>query len=110
MTQVITSGASQGKAHAKKAKEPRFPKKIRVTVQGIDSNGNAFKQSVQTVNISRSGARLDGPCCLRGPGTVILVKRHWKKAKFRVVWVGPFGSPESCQIGICLAEPGKKVW
>ena len=110
MTQAILSGEPAKKSYTKKAKEPRFPKKIRVTVQGIDSNGNAFKQSVQTVNISRSGARLDGPCCLRGPGTTIVVKRRWKKAKFRVVWVGPLGSPESCQIGICLAEPAKKVW
>ncbi len=110
MAQATISVPGTGKPPQKKAKEPRFPKKIRVTVQGIDANGNAFRQSVQTVNISKSGARLDGPCCLRGPGEVITVKRRWKKAKFRVVWVGPFGTPESCQIGICLVEPDKKVW
>ena len=110
MAQATVSSATAGKSYPKKAKEPRVAKKIRVTVQGIDSNGNTFKQTVQTLNISRSGARLDGPCCLRGPGEVIIVKRRWKKAKFRVVWVGPFGSPESCQIGICLVEPNKKVW
>lgn len=110
MSQATVSDTTTGKTAQKKAKEPRFPKKIRVTVQGIDANGNTFKQTVHTMNISRSGARLDGPCCLRGPGEVILVKRRWKKAKFRVVWVGPFGSPESCQIGVCLMEPEKKVW
>lgn len=110
MAQATMSEAASGKSTQKKAKEPRVAKKIRVTVQGVDANGNTFKQSVQTINVSRSGARLDGPCCLRGPGEVILVKRHWKKAKFRVVWVGPFGTAESCQIGICLMEPKKKVW
>ena len=110
MAQATMSDDTAEKPTQKKAKEPRFPKKIRVTVQGLDANGNAFKQTVQTLNISRSGARLDGPCCLRGPGEVIVVKRRWKKAKFRVVWVGPFGSPESCQIGVCLLEPDKKVW
>lgn len=110
MAQATASEETSEKKYAKKAKEPRFPRKIRVTVQGIDANGNTFKQSVQTINVSESGARLDGPCCLRGPGEVIVVKRHWKKAKFRVVWVGPFGSPESCQIGICLMDSKKKVW
>ncbi|MGH9728050.1 MAG: hypothetical protein ACRD4V_05595 [Candidatus Acidiferrales bacterium] len=85
-------------------------KQIRISVEGIDANGNPFKQRVQTINISRSGARVDGPCCLRGPGEMVVVKRRWKKAKFRVVWTGQIGTPEAYQIGICLLEPEKKVW
>jgi hypothetical protein len=110
MAQASTKSPSGAKKYAKTAKEPRIPKKIRVSVKGIDANGNAFKQTVQTINISRSGARLDGPSCLKGPGDVILVKRRWKKAKFRVVWVGQLGTPEAYQLGICLLEPEKKVW
>lgn len=110
MAQTSTDDPSGGKKHAKTQKEPRIPKKIRVSVKGIDTNGHAFKQSVQTINISRSGARLDGPSCLKGPGEVILVKRRWKKAKFRVVWVGQLGTPEAYQLGIFLLEPEKKVW
>jgi hypothetical protein len=110
MGHTAVSGASVSKSYAKKAKEPRVPKQIRVVVEGIDSNGNPFKQRVQTINISRTGARVDGPCCLRGPGEVVVVKRHWKKAKFRVVWMGQIGTPEACHVGICLLEPKKKMW
>jgi hypothetical protein len=110
MPEGSLSSTSANKKQLKKAKEPRIPKKIRVSVKGVDTNGNAFKQSVQTINISRSGARLDGPSCLNGPGAVIYVKRRWKKAKFRVVWIGQLGTPEAYQLGICLLEPEKKVW
>lgn len=110
MAQAAVKNPSRGKSYAKKAKEPRVAKKIRISVEGIDTNGNPFKERVQTINISRSGARVDGPCCLRGPGEVIVVKRRWKKAKFRVVWMGQVGAPEACQIGICLLEPEKKIW
>jgi hypothetical protein len=110
MAQASMSSSSGGKKYAQTAKEPRIPKKIRVSVKGIDTNGNAFKQTVQTINISRSGARLDGPLCLKGPGEVIQVKRRWKKAKYRVVWIGQMGTPEAYQLGICLLEPKKKVW
>lgn len=110
MAQAAVNNPSTGKSYAKKAKEPRVAKKIRISVEGIDTNGNPFKERVQTINISRSGARVEGPCCLRGPGEVIVVKRRWKKAKFRVVWMGQAGAPEACQIGICLLEPQKKIW
>lgn len=110
MGQTATINASGSKSYAKKAKEPRVAKAIRISVEGIDSNGNPFKQKVKTINISRSGARTDGPCCVRGPGEVITVKRRWKKAKFRVVWMGQIGTPEACQLGVCLLEPDKKMW
>ena len=110
MAHAAVSNASAGKSAAKKQKEPRMPKQIRISVEGVDTNGNRFKQSVQTINISASGARVDGPCCLRGPGEVVVVKRRWKKAKFRVVWMGQIGTPEACHVGICLLEPGKQMW
>jgi len=110
MAQATVSDVSASKSARKKQKEPRMPKQIRISVEGIDTNGNPFKQSVQTINISASGARVDGPCCLRGAGEVVVVKRHWKKARFRVVWMGQIGTPEACHVGICLLEPGKKMW
>jgi|SRR5579875_1442524 len=106
----IATPSAPAKPQSKRPKEARLAKKIRISVEGIDTNGNRFKQRVQTINISPSGARVDGVCCLRGPGEIVTVKRFWKKAKFRVVWMGQIGTPEACQLGICLLEPKKRMW
>jgi len=40
---------------------------------------------------------------------VIEVKRGWKTARFRVIWVGEPG-PQSGQAGIHLLDTGKNIW
>ncbi len=89
----------------KKRKKRRFPKSVRVYVKGLDHNGNPFVQSAYTVDVSKSGARLDGVGYLTGPGDTIEVRRFFRKARFRVIWIGDMGTPEANQIGIlCLEE------
>jgi hypothetical protein len=89
----------------------RIPKTIRVFVKGKDRNGNPFLQSCFTIDISRSGARLDGVGYLTAPGEVVEVKRRWRgKARYRVVWIGEIGREHSNQIGICTLEDGKDIW
>ncbi len=90
--------------------EYRIRKVLRVRVRGLDHNGNPFVQSAQTIDISRHGARLDGVGYLTGRGQTIEVKRHWQKARFRVVWTGQIGTPEANQIGVCCLEPSKYIW
>lgn len=90
--------------------EVRVAKALRLKVRGRDSAGNPFVQTVNTIDISRHGARLDGLRCLQGPGEEIELRRWWKKARFRVVWVGHPGAPEADQVGIVSLEPGKNFW
>jgi hypothetical protein len=90
--------------------EVRIPKIFKVKVRGRDQFGHTFVQTAYTVNVSRSGARLDGLRCLQGTGQVIEVGRWWKKAEFKVVWVGQPGSSEMDQVGLCSVEGNLNIW
>lgn len=91
-------------------RKARAAKSIQVWVRGIDRSGNPFVQSAHTIDIGKSGARIDGVGYLTGPGEVLQVRRGWRKARFRVVWIGQMGTPEANHIGICCLEEGKDVW
>jgi len=101
---------SSSKTSPKARRERRTQEVFRVWVRGMDLNGNTFRQSAQSLDISRNGARLDGLGLLTLPGTTIEVRHHWRKALFRVVWTGRKGTPLANQIGIVCLEPGKNVW
>jgi hypothetical protein len=90
-------------------REIRILKPMRVSVRGKDRTGHKFSQSAMALDISKQGARLDGVGYLTWPGEVIEVKRGWRTARFRVVWVGDMG-PQAGQAGIFLLEPGKNIW
>ncbi|NIV35492.1 MAG: hypothetical protein GWN58_40390 [Anaerolineae bacterium] len=90
--------------------EPRLARELPVRVRGKDRYGNPFVQEVQTLDVSRRGARLDGVACLERPGQIIEVQRAREKARFRVAWVGQLGTSQADQIGIFCLEPGKCIW
>ncbi|HZP33328.1 MAG TPA: hypothetical protein VFB23_08185 [Candidatus Acidoferrales bacterium] len=94
----------------KNARKARKAQTMQVWVRGIDRSGKPFVQSAHTIDIGKDGARLDGVGYLTGPGEVVLVKRGWRKARFRVVWIGQIGTPEANQVGICCLENGKDIW
>jgi hypothetical protein len=90
-------------------KKPRVPKSLRVVVKGTDSKGHRFVQSAYTVDLSQDGARLDGVGFLTAPGRTIEVRRRWRKATFRVVWIGQVGTAESNHVGV-LGLSEKDIW
>jgi hypothetical protein len=94
----------------KSRKKPRVPKTLRVIVKGTDSKGHPFAQSAYTVDLSKDGARLDGVGFLTSPGQTIEVRRLWRKARFRVVWIGHVGTNESNQVGVYRLESEKDIW
>jgi len=91
-------------------KKPRIPKTLRVIVKGTDSKGDPFAQSAYTVDLSQDGARLDGIGFLTSPGQTIEVRRLWRKARFRVVWIGQVGTSESNQVGLFGLQAEKNIW
>jgi hypothetical protein len=94
----------------KSRKKPRIPKTLRVIVKGTDPKGHAFAQSAYTVDLSQDGARLDGIGFLTSPGQTIEVRRRWRKARFRVVWIGHVGTSESNQVGVYRLQSEKDIW
>jgi hypothetical protein len=91
-------------------KRPRIAKTIEVLVKGVDRKGDPFTQNAFTIDISERGARLDGVGAITGPGETIEIKRGWKKARYRVMWIGPPGTPQANQVGICCMEDSKNIW
>jgi hypothetical protein len=76
----------------------------------VDQKGDPYAQSACTINVSEKGARLDSAGAISRAGEVIEVKRGWHKARYRVVWIGPPGTPEANQVGICCLEGAKNIW
>ncbi len=91
-------------------KNPRVPKSLRVVVKGLDSRGHPFVQSAYTVDLSPEGARLDGVGFMTTPGQTIEVRRLWRKARFRVVWIGHVGTTESNHVGLFGLDADKNIW
>jgi hypothetical protein len=91
-------------------KKPRVPKSLRVIVKGKDAAGRSFKQSAFTVDLSQDGARLDGVGLLTSTGQTLEIRRLWRKASFRVVWVGQIGTAESNQVGLFALNQAKNIW
>ena len=94
----------------KRQKESRSQQAVRVWVYGTDPSGNPFSQTAYSVDVSRSGARLEGVGFLTAPDMTIEIKRGWKKARFRVVWVGEAGTNRAGQVGVMCLEPDKNIW
>jgi hypothetical protein len=91
-------------------REPRRRKTVRVAVYGTDRHGNPISQTAYSVNVSRSGACLDGVGFLTAPGVTIEVKHGRKKARFRVVWVGKHGANRVGRAGMRCLEPETNIW
>ena len=94
----------------KSRKKARVPKTFRVIVKGTDPQGHSFAQSAYTVDLSQDGARLDGVGFLTSPGQTIEVRRRWRKARFRVVWVGQVGTSETNHVGVLCLDSEKDIW
>ncbi len=91
-------------------REPRIARALTVRVWGLDRDGNRFMVDARTVDISRTGARLEGVRNVKGPGDIIEVRHGKEKTPFQIVWVGQAGTPEAGQIGIRSLEPAKSIW
>lgn len=94
----------------KNRRKPRVPKSMRVVVKGTDSKGHRFVQSAYTVDLSQDGARLEGIGFLTSPGQTIEVRRYWRKANFRVIWIGQVGTKEANQVGVFSLQSDRNIW
>ena len=90
--------------------EFRIRRAVEVWVSGVDLKGDPFLQTAYSLDISRSGARLNGVGFLTVPGRLIEVRRGREKAQFRVAWVGQRGTDSADQVGLYCIEPEKNIW
>ncbi|HLK33863.1 MAG TPA: hypothetical protein VKT29_12285 [Terriglobales bacterium] len=90
--------------------EPRFSTRLRVRVRGVDVFGHPFQQDAYTHDVSRRGARLDGTPSVIDTAAVIEVQHRGRRARFRVVWIGGYGTALHAQAGLQCLEPEHCIW
>ena len=89
---------------------PRVPVSIPVWVFGVEASGLPFAQAAQTVEISKSGAMLEGLRYVPRTGGIVTVQCGDKKGRFKVIWVGEKNTPKAGRLAIRTLEPGKFSW
>jgi diguanylate cyclase (GGDEF)-like protein len=90
--------------------EQRLTVVLPVRVWGMDVNGELFEHEAVTVDITTTGARLEG---ITGPlqkGCIVGIQHAISKARYRVAWVGAEGTEVQSQIGLQLVDSGKLIW
>lgn len=90
--------------------EPRKPVLVAVRIFGTDQKGRIFSENVNTVDVSRSGARLSGVKALLNVNEIVGLTYGRNKVHFRVKWTGKAGTPPDGQIGLLNLTPERPLW
>jgi hypothetical protein len=91
-----------------KRREQRVTMPLTVRLWGLDRHGRVFSQSVKTLNIATSGARLYGVTAELERGFLVGLQCGNMRARFMVVWVGEKGTSREGQVGLRAAANG--IW
>jgi hypothetical protein len=79
-------------------------------VRGVDSFGHPFQQDAYTRDVSHRGARLDGTPSVIDTAAVVELQHRGRRARFRVVWIGGYGTALHAQAGLQCLEPESGIW
>lgn len=90
--------------------EPRKPLQLPVRIFGTDRQGVIFSEKVNTVDVSRSGAKLSGVKAQINLDEIIGLTCGKNKVHFRVKWTGQPGTPTEGQIGLLNLTPERALW
>lgn len=90
--------------------EQRIVIAFPVTIRGADANGTAFSATAQTVDISFSGAALQGVSASIATGAKVELQCRDQSAWYRVQWVGRGHAANGGRIGLRCLEIGKYIW
>ena len=102
VAEVQQSGTSQH--------EPSISVQLPVRIWGMDIFGLPFSQSASTVSISPQGALLLGVKCMLATDDVLGLSRDNQKGRFRITWVGQFGTSQAGQISVRSLDLDRSLW
>jgi len=83
---------------------------LPLRISGVDAQGKAFEQDATTVDLTGTGARLQGITCALERGGIISVEYRGSRANFQVKWVGKSNAPLHGQVGLQLIEQETMNW
>ena len=72
--------------------EQRVNVALPVRVWGMDANGGLFEHQAMTVDITTTGARIEGTASPLHKGCIVGIQHAISKARYRVAWVGAGGT------------------
>lgn len=90
--------------------EPRKQVQVPVRIFGTDHQGHIFSENVQTVDVSRSGAKLCGVRARINVDEVVGLTCGRNKVHFRVKWTGQPGTATEGQMGLLNLSPERPLW
>ena len=93
-----------------KRNEPRKPAQMQVRIFGTDTRGRIFSEKVNTLDVSRSGAKLTGIKAEIQVDEIIGLTHGSNRVHFRVKWVGQPGTPTAGQLGVLNLTPERQLW
>ena len=91
-------------------REQRLNLVLPVRIWGMDVNGELFEHEAMSVDITTTGARLEGVTGPLQKGCIVGIQHAISKARYRVAWVGAEDTPVQNQIGLQLVDSGKLIW
>jgi methyl-accepting chemotaxis protein len=92
-----------------KRRDPRIRMPLTVLLTTTDAKGNPHEQQVNTINVSRHGALLEGFKGTIRIGQIVSLTRKGKKETFRVAWVEA-KSKSASQIRVSAEDPNSSFW
>jgi hypothetical protein len=96
----------------KEAGEPQHARRVHIAVPvKVFANIKTTDfQTCCTYEISLTGVRLVAPQGIKELGQVIVLQRHTRRARYKVIWIGAPKSPEAGQVGVECLEPNNVIW
>jgi diguanylate cyclase (GGDEF)-like protein len=91
-------------------REQRVNAALPVRVWGMDANGELFEHQAMTVDITTTGARIEGAARPLQKGCIVGIQHAISMARYRVAWVGAGGTRVQNQIGLQLVDSGRRIW
>ncbi|MGA8145053.1 MAG: PilZ domain-containing protein [Candidatus Acidiferrales bacterium] len=90
--------------------EQRIAMRVPILVRGKDSRGSPFVTNAHTLDITATGASLNGLKGIADIGSKIEIEYQGRKAWYRIQWVGKIGTPRAGHAGVKCLEPGNYIW
>ena len=91
-------------------RQPRLKCVLPVRVVGTDVEGKCFERLTCTLDISGNGARISGIGVHIERGAILTVYYKFRRASFRVTWVGHPGSRNENQVGVVTTDADAHFW